>query len=417
MAATAADHKDEGNAKFKEGDYHNAVEAYTRSLELEPNQHLCFSNRSAAYLKVGNAADKALEDAERCVQLAPDWPKGYSRKAAALQELKRWDAAVETCKQGMVAAPDAALNKMLVEVQSRQFQDRLSGPWHGSVTEALGGYDQEMVFFDEHSVKVEVLGRSIVGRYWVDASVDPHHLTIQVPMQDMPPGMPPPPPVPYIARIDEKGLHMCCPFMKIERPTDFEGPGYCLMVRGSTAKSSEDDAISKLGPTEQQIQCARELIAALPNRRLEEVQQTDSEDDTRDKLMTQVKFESSMFAVQKRYGEEVMKLVLGAAKPTSPSDVPEGLRGSPELEELRTKLRFCGILDDEPDPSPTPVQASSSSPQATTQEATAPSSFPEDKQSRTTSSSSSSAMVGILVLGTIAAAAAIAAFAWHRRKH
>ena len=44
--------KDEGNACFKKGDYEAAVKAYTESLELDPAQHLCYSNRSAAYLKL-----------------------------------------------------------------------------------------------------------------------------------------------------------------------------------------------------------------------------------------------------------------------------------------------------------------------------------------------------------------------------
>lgn len=407
---TAASFKDEGNARFKEGQYSAAVEAYSRSLELDPKQHLCFSNRSAAYLK-GGSAEKALEDAEQCLLLAPDWPKGYSRKAAALQEMKRWDDAIATCETGLIAAPEAALKKMLTEVLSRRFQDRLQGPWHGTVTESLGGYDQEMEFIDESSVRLEVLGRSITGRYWVDASVDPHHLTIQVPMQDMPPGMPPPPPVPYIARIDEKGLHMCCPFLTIERPTAFEGPGYCLMAKGSMAKG-EDDEVSKLDPVERLLQCARDLIAALPNRKLEEVQQNDTEDDTRDKLMTQVKFESSMFAVQKRFGEEVMKQVLGAAKPASPSDVPPGLEATPELEELRAKLRSCGILDDEP------VKASASS-----SSSFAPAVAKETKEAETASTSHRKAPESTKPSGiflplviSLTAVAAIAAFVWSSRR-
>lgn len=57
-----------------------------------------FSNRSAAYLKIGDAKSKALKDAERCMELAPQWPKSYSRLGAAQYALRRFDAAVETFK-------------------------------------------------------------------------------------------------------------------------------------------------------------------------------------------------------------------------------------------------------------------------------------------------------------------------------
>lgn len=57
-----------------------------------------FSNRSAAYLKLGDAKSKALKDAERCMELAPEWPKSFSRLGAAQHALGRFDGAVQTLK-------------------------------------------------------------------------------------------------------------------------------------------------------------------------------------------------------------------------------------------------------------------------------------------------------------------------------
>ena len=42
----------------------------------EPKNHVLYSNRSAAYLKK-NDYDKALEDAERVIEVKPDWPKVF----------------------------------------------------------------------------------------------------------------------------------------------------------------------------------------------------------------------------------------------------------------------------------------------------------------------------------------------------
>merc|ERR1712139_346385 len=103
-------------------------------------------------------------------------------------------------------------------------------------------------------------------------------------MGDIPPGMPPPPPVPYIARIDEVGLHLCCPYLKMERPTEFVGPGYVLMKKGSM-NVIDDSEVASLSQTEKYRRCVQELLKVLPTRKLEEPSVSDSEDAAGEKLM------------------------------------------------------------------------------------------------------------------------------------
>ena len=42
-----------------------------------------YSNRSASFLKLSKVT-QALTDAEKCVELKPDWDNAHFRKAAAL---------------------------------------------------------------------------------------------------------------------------------------------------------------------------------------------------------------------------------------------------------------------------------------------------------------------------------------------
>ena len=70
-----------------------------QALLLQPDSHVIFSNRSAAYLKKGDLAE-ALADAEACVRVNPTWVKGYSRLAAALVALDRYDDCVSACRTG-----------------------------------------------------------------------------------------------------------------------------------------------------------------------------------------------------------------------------------------------------------------------------------------------------------------------------
>ena len=58
----------------EEGDFLQAIDRYTEAITLNRNNYLLFSNRSAAYARVGKFPE-ALEDAKRCHELKSDWPK------------------------------------------------------------------------------------------------------------------------------------------------------------------------------------------------------------------------------------------------------------------------------------------------------------------------------------------------------
>lgn len=57
-----------------------------QAIELDPSNHVLYSNRSASYASIKDF-NKALEDANKCVELSPGWSKGYGRKGAALHGL------------------------------------------------------------------------------------------------------------------------------------------------------------------------------------------------------------------------------------------------------------------------------------------------------------------------------------------
>ena len=55
-----------------------------QGIKEDPESAILYSNRSAALLQLRKAA-KALEDAEQCISLRPDWDKGHYRKGLALE--------------------------------------------------------------------------------------------------------------------------------------------------------------------------------------------------------------------------------------------------------------------------------------------------------------------------------------------
>lgn len=58
----------------QKGDFHRAVQLYSEGLALDPANHILFSNRSAAYVKLG-LYKKALQDARRAIELNSSWAK------------------------------------------------------------------------------------------------------------------------------------------------------------------------------------------------------------------------------------------------------------------------------------------------------------------------------------------------------
>jgi stress-induced-phosphoprotein 1 len=118
--------KAEGNKYLAAKDFDLAIEYYSEAIKLNPNSHVYFSNRSAAYLSQANAKI-ALKDADMCISMKPDWAKGYSRKGAALHKLKKYSESVEAYGAGLVVDPNnAALKLGLEEVKQAKTADALS---------------------------------------------------------------------------------------------------------------------------------------------------------------------------------------------------------------------------------------------------------------------------------------------------
>jgi len=96
--------KEKGNDEFKKGNYEKAIEYYTYATEMDPTNHVFYTNRAMCYAAM-KKWDKSLRDAETSIKLKKDWEKGHYRRGVALQNLGRLQEAVSAFAECVKLAP------------------------------------------------------------------------------------------------------------------------------------------------------------------------------------------------------------------------------------------------------------------------------------------------------------------------
>ncbi len=62
------------NVACQSGDFSSAVSLYSEAIKIDPSNHILYSNRSAALIKLGQFG-KALQDANKAKDINPKWSK------------------------------------------------------------------------------------------------------------------------------------------------------------------------------------------------------------------------------------------------------------------------------------------------------------------------------------------------------
>jgi tetratricopeptide (TPR) repeat protein len=106
----------EGNKFAKNNDFSSAITFYNKALETGVEDHRVYSNRSRAFLAVGDV-NSALMDAEKSCSLKPLWTKSHYRRGVALNKLGSHDEAVAAFLLSFhLAGSDQSIFKLLCQV-------------------------------------------------------------------------------------------------------------------------------------------------------------------------------------------------------------------------------------------------------------------------------------------------------------
>merc|ERR1712060_927105 len=102
--AKAEEHRENGNAAFKENNWAEAKKEYDEALKRNPTDAKLCSNRAAALTKLLAYPD-ALRDLDECIKLDPTFVKAYSRKGAAHFYMKEYNKALKAYDDGLKLDP------------------------------------------------------------------------------------------------------------------------------------------------------------------------------------------------------------------------------------------------------------------------------------------------------------------------
>lgn len=106
--------KDRGNEFFKNEDYTNAIEAYSRGMVQDPTNPLLPANRAMALLKQDKFA-AAETDCLTALALDPLYTKAHLRLGSARSGLKKYPQAKETFEKVLLLEPQNKKAKMEIE--------------------------------------------------------------------------------------------------------------------------------------------------------------------------------------------------------------------------------------------------------------------------------------------------------------
>lgn len=102
--------KEEGDKKFKDAKFEDAIKSYTRCLDSIPDKSSelalkCYGNRAACFKQLSNF-DGTIEDCTSVIEHKPDDVKALVRRAQAFEACERYKSAMQDVRQVLGFGPE-----------------------------------------------------------------------------------------------------------------------------------------------------------------------------------------------------------------------------------------------------------------------------------------------------------------------
>ncbi len=114
----AEDERLKGNEFMKSKEYQDAVNCYTKSLDIM-QEAATYSNRAMAYLKLKNY-NQVVDDANAALKIDSKYLKAYHRRGKAYFELRKYEQAIKDFQYILEREPDNKdINQSLMDARYR----------------------------------------------------------------------------------------------------------------------------------------------------------------------------------------------------------------------------------------------------------------------------------------------------------
>lgn len=124
--AKADEARELGNKYFKEANWPGAVEAYTEMTKRAPNDPRGYSNRAAALIKL-LTLPAAVSDCDEAIKRDPKFIRAYLRKAQALFAMKEYSKCQDVCEEALAADETGANRREIEAQQQKALQEQFAG--------------------------------------------------------------------------------------------------------------------------------------------------------------------------------------------------------------------------------------------------------------------------------------------------
>ncbi|WP_293127611.1 tetratricopeptide repeat protein [Microcoleus sp. bin38.metabat.b11b12b14.051] len=104
---SAGDYAKQGDACFFENRYEDAIAAYDRALQIQPDLADTWNNRGVVFTRMQRYPE-ALASYEQATTLRPNYPDAWNNRGVVLLELQKYPEAIGCYEQAIQAKPDYA---------------------------------------------------------------------------------------------------------------------------------------------------------------------------------------------------------------------------------------------------------------------------------------------------------------------
>lgn len=102
--------KASGNDLMKSCNFQQAVEQYTKAIEIDSNNAVYYCNRAAAYTKLEESL-RAVADCEKAIEIDPTYGKAYGRMGLVYLNESNYKKAVENYEKAIKLEPENSVYK------------------------------------------------------------------------------------------------------------------------------------------------------------------------------------------------------------------------------------------------------------------------------------------------------------------